>query len=174
MCFFILFDAGVIFILPCIDKWERVDMRVKAFNVPPQKVLSHMTIILRSPENIKGLHLIPRQLSCICTSPLEQYLLTQVFQNTNSNRQSTVPEVNSSALLIEILQPSRVLRVHQKIDADNSEFWNPIVLSDRKRRSLIISIWIVDIKQVRKWKFFVDSHKRSSGSLGRSYDTVSH
>lgn len=114
MCFFILFDAGVIFILPCIDKWERVDMRVKAFNVPPQKVLSHMTIILRSPENIKGLHLIPRQLSCICTSPLEQYLLIQVFQNTNSNRQSTVPEANSSALLIEILQPSRVLRVHHK------------------------------------------------------------
>ena len=29
----------MIFILPCIDKWDRVDMRVKAFNVPPQKVI---------------------------------------------------------------------------------------------------------------------------------------
>jgi hypothetical protein len=30
--------TGVMFILPCIDKCHRVDMRVKAFNVPPQKV----------------------------------------------------------------------------------------------------------------------------------------
>lgn len=29
---------GVILVLPCTDKWDRVDMRVKAFNVPPQKV----------------------------------------------------------------------------------------------------------------------------------------
>ncbi|CAB4017773.1 stomatin 1 [Paramuricea clavata] len=33
-------QPGVIFILPCIDKWDRVDMRVKAFNVPPQKILT--------------------------------------------------------------------------------------------------------------------------------------
>ena len=26
---------GLVFVLPCIDKWEKVDLRTKAFNVPP-------------------------------------------------------------------------------------------------------------------------------------------
>ncbi|EDO32231.1 predicted protein [Nematostella vectensis] len=29
---------GVILIIPCLDNWTRVDMRSRAFNVPPQKV----------------------------------------------------------------------------------------------------------------------------------------
>lgn len=29
---------GIVLILPCIDKWHKVDMRTKAFNIPPSKV----------------------------------------------------------------------------------------------------------------------------------------
>ena len=34
----VLVIIGVIIVLPCIDICHRVDMRIKAFNVPPQKV----------------------------------------------------------------------------------------------------------------------------------------
>lgn len=30
---------GMVFIYPCIDRWKRVDMRLKAFNVPPQQLI---------------------------------------------------------------------------------------------------------------------------------------
>ncbi|XP_046859498.1 stomatin-like protein 1 [Xenia sp. Carnegie-2017] len=33
-------EPGITFILPCIDKFHRVDIRIKAFNVPPQKILT--------------------------------------------------------------------------------------------------------------------------------------
>lgn len=33
-----LFLAGVVFVMPCIDKVQKVDLRIRAFNVPPQHV----------------------------------------------------------------------------------------------------------------------------------------
>ena len=30
---------GVFFIIPCVDVYEIIDMRVQTFNVPPQEVL---------------------------------------------------------------------------------------------------------------------------------------
>nr|XP_006812580.1 PREDICTED: stomatin-like protein 1-like [Saccoglossus kowalevskii] len=32
---------GIVMVLPCIDKWRKVDMRTRAFNVPPQKVFTN-------------------------------------------------------------------------------------------------------------------------------------
>ena len=32
------FSPGLFFILPCIDKFTSVDVRIKSFDVPPQKV----------------------------------------------------------------------------------------------------------------------------------------
>ena len=29
---------GIVLVLPCIDRWHKVDMRTKAFNIPPSKV----------------------------------------------------------------------------------------------------------------------------------------
>lgn len=34
-------QQGIVFILPCVDKIERVDLRIKAFNVPPQHLITH-------------------------------------------------------------------------------------------------------------------------------------
>jgi len=31
---------GIFFVIPCIDTWRIVDIRVKSFNVPPQEILS--------------------------------------------------------------------------------------------------------------------------------------
>eukprot|EP00794_Sanderia_malayensis_P011911 gene11911-13145_t len=31
---------GLIYIIPCIDRWRKVDMRMRAFNVPPQEVFT--------------------------------------------------------------------------------------------------------------------------------------
>ncbi|KAL5010020.1 hypothetical protein ScPMuIL_012325 [Solemya velum] len=31
---------GMVFVLPCIDKWQTVDLRIRAFNVPPQQLLT--------------------------------------------------------------------------------------------------------------------------------------
>jgi len=31
-------SVGYVTVLPCIDTWTRVDLRTKAFSVPPQKV----------------------------------------------------------------------------------------------------------------------------------------
>jgi len=35
-----MFCVGYVAVLPCIDTWKRVDLRTKAFSVPPQKVSS--------------------------------------------------------------------------------------------------------------------------------------
>ena len=31
-------NTGYVVVLPCIDRWMKVDLRMKAFSVPPQKV----------------------------------------------------------------------------------------------------------------------------------------
>ncbi|XP_065063114.1 stomatin-like protein 1 isoform X2 [Rhopilema esculentum] len=31
---------GLIYVIPCIDRWKKVDMRMRAFNVPPQEVFT--------------------------------------------------------------------------------------------------------------------------------------
>ena len=31
---------GVFFILPCVDVYEKIDMRTQTFNVPPQEILT--------------------------------------------------------------------------------------------------------------------------------------
>ncbi|XP_041353837.1 stomatin-like protein 1 isoform X2 [Gigantopelta aegis] len=31
---------GIVFILPCVDRWQKVDTRVKAFSVPPKQLLT--------------------------------------------------------------------------------------------------------------------------------------
>ena len=31
---------GVFFILPCVDIYEKIDMRTQTFNVPPQEILT--------------------------------------------------------------------------------------------------------------------------------------
>lgn len=31
---------GVVLVLPLIDQWQRVDLRTRAFNIPPCKVLT--------------------------------------------------------------------------------------------------------------------------------------
>jgi len=33
--------TGYVIVLPCIDRWVTVDLRTKAFSVPPQMVLSY-------------------------------------------------------------------------------------------------------------------------------------
>ena len=37
-------DPGLFFIIPCIDRVERVDTRLKTFDVPPQKVRHNCNI----------------------------------------------------------------------------------------------------------------------------------
>ena len=37
---------GVFFIIPCVDVYEKIDLRVRNFNVPPQEVRT--SIILRA------------------------------------------------------------------------------------------------------------------------------
>jgi hypothetical protein len=32
---------GVFFIIPCVDIFEKIDLRVQNFDVPPQEVISH-------------------------------------------------------------------------------------------------------------------------------------
>ena len=32
--------SGFVIVLPCIDSWKKVDMRMKAFSVPPQKIIT--------------------------------------------------------------------------------------------------------------------------------------
>ena len=34
----VIFSLGKVLVLPCIDKWYKVDMRMRAFSVPPQMV----------------------------------------------------------------------------------------------------------------------------------------
>ena len=38
------FSLGMFFILPCIDSYQKVDLRVVSFDVPPQEV--HFTSLL--------------------------------------------------------------------------------------------------------------------------------
>jgi len=33
-----MFDAGIFFVLPCIDTYTKVDLRTVSFDVPPQEV----------------------------------------------------------------------------------------------------------------------------------------
>ena len=37
---------GVFFIIPCVDVYEKIDMRTQTFDVPPQEVGSHKKRIL--------------------------------------------------------------------------------------------------------------------------------
>lgn len=32
------FEIGIFFILPCIDSYDRVDLRTRTYDVPPQEV----------------------------------------------------------------------------------------------------------------------------------------
>ena len=37
---FIKFHLGLFFVIPCIDEYRKVDLRVVSFEVPPQELLS--------------------------------------------------------------------------------------------------------------------------------------
>ena len=39
---------GVFFIIPCVDNYEKIDLRVRNFNVPPQEVTKLMAITCTS------------------------------------------------------------------------------------------------------------------------------
>ena len=38
---------GVFFIIPCIDHYEKIDMRTQTYDVPPQEVLIYLARITR-------------------------------------------------------------------------------------------------------------------------------
>ena len=73
---FIFVIKGVIFILPCIDKFERVDMRVKAFNVPPQKVQYETT---QSPYEMRLYKYTSRTLVTTSMLQLPVHLTIMVY-----------------------------------------------------------------------------------------------
>ena len=33
--------SGLIYTIPLVDKWKKIDMRMRAFSVPPQEVCFH-------------------------------------------------------------------------------------------------------------------------------------
>ena len=36
----IIFTAGVFFIIPCVDIYEKIDMRTATYEIPPQEVFT--------------------------------------------------------------------------------------------------------------------------------------
>ncbi|XP_074648524.1 stomatin-like protein 1 [Tubulanus polymorphus] len=43
---------GTVMVLPCLDRWRKIDMRMRAFNVPPQKVLTQDNGVVEAGADI--------------------------------------------------------------------------------------------------------------------------
>ena len=44
---------GVFFVIPCVDVYEKIDMRSQTFEIPPQEVCS---VLVVQTSNLKALH----------------------------------------------------------------------------------------------------------------------
>ncbi len=45
---------GIVLVLPLIDQWQRVDLRTRAFNIPPCQVTRYILLIISSVVNNCG------------------------------------------------------------------------------------------------------------------------
>ncbi|ESO09564.1 hypothetical protein HELRODRAFT_150560, partial [Helobdella robusta] len=94
-------NSGYAIVLPCIDSWARVDMRMKAFSVPPQKVITVDSAVieigaevfyqvfdpLKSINNIQDLNHSTR---IMCQTSLLKHVGRRYLAELETSRQSII------------------------------------------------------------------------------------
>jgi hypothetical protein len=88
---------GYVIILPCIDRWMKVDLRMKAFSVPPQKVITadgatieigadvyfRVKDAVQSVTNVQDLNHSTR---IICQTSLQKHVSKQILADIETDR----------------------------------------------------------------------------------------
>lgn len=97
--YFKTIGSGYTIVLPCIDSWEKVDMRMKAFSVPPQKIITidnavieigaevFYTVVdpLKSIKNIQDLNHSTR---ILCQTTLQKHVGKQKLSDIETANQA--------------------------------------------------------------------------------------
>ncbi|KAL3882271.1 hypothetical protein ACJMK2_028633 [Sinanodonta woodiana] len=95
---------GVVFIIPCIDKWKRVDTRVKAFHVPPLQVITSdggivelgatvhylMTDVVRSVTAVQDINVSVR---CLVRTVLNNHIVKYGLEDIETHKGNIVSHI---------------------------------------------------------------------------------
>lgn len=118
---------GIVLILPCIDRWSRVDLRTKAFNVPPTRVCTsdgglilmggvvHFRVQnpLRTNNSLQDMnHSVRVMAQAAMSKILSKKLFSEVLSNGSRYNYDIQTEINQVALdwgleigRVELAQP---------------------------------------------------------------------
>uniref|UniRef100_A0A1A9UE69 Band 7 domain-containing protein n=1 Tax=Glossina austeni TaxID=7395 RepID=A0A1A9UE69_GLOAU len=95
-----MFGPGVVFVLPCIDEYHKVDMRTKAFDVEPQEILTKDSVTIA----------VDAVVYYSIRNPLDSVLqVSNVTESTRLLAQTTLRNVIGTKNLMEMLTAKETL-----------------------------------------------------------------
>ncbi|KAL9879033.1 stomatin-like isoform 3-T4 [Glossina fuscipes fuscipes] len=110
-----MFGPGVLFLLPCVDEYYKVDMRTKAFDVEPQEILTKDSVTIS----------VDAVVYYSIRNPLDSVLqVADVTESTRLLAQTTLRNVIGTKNLMEMLTAKETLsKTIEKILDDATDAW---------------------------------------------------
>uniref|UniRef100_A0A1B0A2Y2 Band 7 domain-containing protein n=1 Tax=Glossina pallidipes TaxID=7398 RepID=A0A1B0A2Y2_GLOPL len=110
-----MFGPGVVFVLPCVDEYHKVDMRTKAFDVEPQEILTKDSVTIA----------VDAVVYYSIRNPLDSVLqVANVTQSTKLLAQTTLRNVIGTKNLMEMLTAKETLsKTIEQILDDATDAW---------------------------------------------------
>lgn len=110
-----MFGPGVVFVLPCVDEYHKVDMRTKAFDVEPQEILTKDSVTIS----------VDAVVYYSIRNPLDSVLqVANVTESTRLLAQTTLRNVIGTKNLMEMLTAKETLsKTIEQILDDATDAW---------------------------------------------------